>query len=61
MVVVSGKMPKNLVLDLNPVAKAVAAGAESVMRDSALYVRNPPTRILSSARGAPLYQRVKVR
>jgi hypothetical protein len=50
----------NLSLDLWPVAKAVAAGAESVINDSALYVRTPPTRISSKAKGTPFTQRAIV-
>ncbi len=55
-----GRTPTNLSFDLFPVARAVAAGAESVMADSAEYVRMPPDSISSMARLSPLYHLERV-
>ena len=46
-----GNTPTYPEFDLFPVAKAVAAGAESVIADSAEYVRTPPVTISSNASG----------
>ncbi|CKG32127.1 Uncharacterised protein [Bacillus paranthracis] len=55
-----GNTPTYPEFDLFPVAKAVAAGAESVIADSAEYVRTPPVTISSNASGFPLYKRANV-